>query len=82
MFSALMNLMNGPEKVKFWKTIILYVTFTTIGLDIAMIGPTLLDLQQTVGTNTTIDEISQIIPSRAGGYAAGTLAGKVLEPFR
>ena len=75
MVSVIINLLKGSERVKFLKTIILYVSFITLGLDVALIGPTLLDLQHVIGTNTTTDEISQIIPSRAGGYAAGTLAG-------
>lgn len=40
---------------------------------LAIIGPTLLDLQIAVGVS--VDEIAAIIPSKAAGYVFGSIIG-------
>ena len=49
----------------------LYLAYTALGMVSGMSGPTILDLQLTVGT--TFDQITYVIPSRSVGYAMGSL---------
>lgn len=48
----------------------LYLAYTALGMATGISGPTILDLQLTVGS--TFDEITYIIPGRSIGYAMGS----------
>lgn len=56
------------------KTMMLTVSFFTLGMSGAIIGPTLLDLQ--LQTSTTIDKISLVLTARSVGIGLGALIGK------
>lgn len=59
------------HKVRALKTMCLYLAYTALGMVSGMSGPTILDLQLTVGT--TFDQITYVIPGRSVGYAIGSL---------
>ena len=58
------------HKVRAVKTLCLYLAYTALGMASGMSGPTILDLQLTVGS--TFDQITYIIPGRSVGYALGS----------
>ncbi|CAG2115108.1 unnamed protein product [Medioppia subpectinata] len=64
------------HKNRFLKTSILFFSFVVLGLTIAVIGPTLLDLRQAVNANSL--EISVIFPVGSVGYLLGSIAGGVV----
>lgn len=64
----------AKHPVRFLKTVVIYLTFIALGLNIAVPGPTLLDLQEAI--KTTLDQISLILPARSGGYALGAVFSK------
>ena len=57
------------HKLRFAKTIALFLAYFTLGLNLGIVGLTILDLQ--IGVNSTFDQITWVMPSRAGGYALG-----------
>lgn len=67
--------MHGHRQ-RIWKTICLVAAFFGLGLCIAILGPTLLDLQQR--TNTNIKQISTVFTVRSVGYLVGSIVGGVL----
>lgn len=58
------------DKVRAIKTLCLYLAYMALGMASGMSGPTILDLQLTVGS--TFDQITYIIPGRSVGYALGS----------
>ena len=58
-----------------WKTIALSFCFLADGMNNAIVGPTLLDLQTQTGSH--LKEISLILPFRSIGQGVGALAGKI-----
>lgn len=56
------------------KTIALYLNLIALGINLGMAGPTLLDLRILV--QASIEEISYVLPGRAGGFAVGSFVGK------
>lgn len=67
------------HKVRAVKTAVLYLVFFTVGLSVAIPGPTLLDLQ--LLTNSTLSQITYILSSRSAGYAIGSIVGGILIDF-
>lgn len=64
------------QPVKLIESFILFLVWICLGLNVAIPGPTLLDLQDMLGTS--LEEISLILPSRSGGYALGAVISKSL----
>lgn len=62
------------HRLRFVKTLALYVAFIAVGMCSGIAGPTILDLQ--VQVKTTYDQITYILPGRAGGFAVGAFIGK------
>lgn len=60
--------------IRFLKTTGLWSCFICLGMNLAIVGPTLLDLRQQVGSS--IKEVSYGLAARAGGQAAGSLISK------
>lgn len=60
--------------VRFLKTSELWACYLSLGMSLAIVGPTLLDLRHQV--KVEIKEISFLLPARAGGQAAGSLISK------
>lgn len=67
------------DKVRAMKTLCLYLAYTALGMATGMSGPTILDLQLTVGS--TFDQITYIIPGRSVGYALGSAIVGVIFSF-
>lgn len=59
------------HRIRFLKTISLWIGYMAVGMGLAIAGPTLLDLQQQVKTDIT--QISFLLTSRAGGFVIGSL---------
>ena len=76
MIQNLKQLLRSSDRIKFIKTLLVYVMFISLGLNVAIPGPTILDLQHQVGENTTIEEITLILPARSGGYALGAIVSE------
>lgn len=69
------------KKVKIIRTINLFLSFFGLGLCVSIPGPTLLDLQRIVGTDS--EHITFIYISRSSGYLFGSfIAGILLDRFR
>ncbi|KAI1286390.1 Major facilitator superfamily domain-containing protein 4A [Halotydeus destructor] len=68
--------MADTKCILYVKTAALCLSFFTIGMVIAIIGPTILELQCAVGV--TYENIIKILPARASGYAFGSLIVGVL----
>ncbi|XP_013788363.1 sodium-dependent glucose transporter 1A-like [Limulus polyphemus] len=64
------------SKLKIFKTANLYFAFVTLGMAVAITGPTLLDLERAVNTDT--EHISYIIVGRGIGYLIGSIVGGIL----
>lgn len=62
------------NKVRAIKTLAVYFAFIGNGLCSGISGPTLLDLQ--IAANSSLEQITWVIPARSGGYAIGSLLGK------
>ena len=62
------------HKYRSLKTLTLYLTFIIQGFYLALIGPTILDLQ--IAVNVDIEQITFILPSRSAGYALGAVICK------
>ncbi|CAL1261621.1 unnamed protein product [Larinioides sclopetarius] len=62
--------------IKIFKTCNLYLCFLMLGMSVAIPGPTLLDLQNLVGTD--MQHIAFIYTARSAGYLFGSLSGGVL----
>lgn len=56
--------------IRFLKTTGLWLCFLSLGMSLAIVGPTLLDLRQQVCCNLT--DISYTLAARAGGQAVGS----------
>lgn len=65
------------HRLRFVKTIALYVSFIAVGMCTAIAGPTLLDLQMAVSTSYNM--ITYILPGRSGGFALGAFGGKLIN---
>jgi len=76
MISVIRRLLNSCDRTKFIKTILVYSINVALGLNISIPGPTLLDLQHHVGHNTTLEDITLLLPARSGGYALGSILRK------
>lgn len=77
-----MGIINEVKSHKYraWKSCVTSLLFTTLGLHSASFGPSLIDLM--VQVNTTIDQITHILPTRAFGNMIGTtLCGFLLGWF-
>ena len=59
------------HKTRVVKSISLWIGYMAVGMSLAMVGPTLLDLQQQVQTGIT--NISFVLTARAAGFVAGSL---------
>lgn len=59
------------DKIRLLKTLSIWTGTFCIGLSIAVVGATLLDLQQQVATDLT--SISYLLPARSAGYVVGSL---------
>ncbi|XP_023211302.1 sodium-dependent glucose transporter 1-like isoform X2 [Centruroides sculpturatus] len=69
------------KKVKIIRTINLFLSFFGLGMCVSIPGPTLLELQRTV--NTDSEHISFIYIARSSGYLFGSIvAGVLLDRFR
>ena len=77
MFKEIKKLLKSSDRTKFIKTIILFLSFSSLGCQLAVVGPTLLDLQLQV--DTSLEEISLILPARSAGYALGAIASKNIQ---
>lgn len=62
------------HKLRFIKTLCIYVAEIVVGLCSGVVGPTLLDLQ--LAADTDLDQITYTLPARAGGYAFGSFISK------
>ena len=64
------------------KTTVLFLSFFGLGLNVASIGPCLLDFQILV--NSTFQETSALLPARSFGYAVGSvlygLVNNLMDP--
>lgn len=60
------------HRYRCWKTICTSLLFTALGLHSAVFGPSLIDLAAQL--NTTIDQITHILPARAFGNMIGSTA--------
>lgn len=58
------------HKIAFLKSCGFYACFLLIGLNIGIVGPTLIDLA--VQTSTDVTRTALILPFRAGGYVVST----------
>ena len=76
MLQIVNRLLRSSDRIKFIKTMVVYTTFISLGLNIAIPGPTILDLQHQVEQNTTIEQITLILPARSGGYALGAITSE------
>jgi len=74
MLNEIKKLLKSSDRTKFLKTIVLFLTFASLGCQLSLVGPTLLDLQQQV--DASLEQITLILPARAGGYALGAIASK------
>ncbi|XP_054721315.1 sodium-dependent glucose transporter 1A-like [Uloborus diversus] len=68
-----------PKRLKILKTFNFYLCFIALGMLMAIPGPTLLDLQHLVGTDTK--SIAFIFTARSIGYLTGALAGGVVFDY-
>ncbi|RWS06225.1 sodium-dependent glucose transporter 1-like protein [Dinothrombium tinctorium] len=68
------------HKFRFLKTLVLFLIFVVHGLIAALPGVTLLDLQIAVNA-PTVEQISYVIPFRAGGHTIGSLLNAILVHF-
>ena len=59
------------QPIKLIETLILFLCWISLGLFVAIPGPTLLDLQDLIGTS--FEEISLMLPSRSFGYMLGAV---------
>jgi len=62
------------HKLRFAKTVALFLAYFTLGLNLGILGPTILDLQ--IAVNATFNHVTWVMPSRAGGYALGSFICK------
>lgn len=60
--------------IRFLKTAGLWSCFVSLGMSLAIVGPTLLDLRHQV--STSIKEVSFALAARAGGQAIGSLVSE------
>ena len=65
------------DRKRLFKTLFLWSGTLSIGFSIAVVGATLLDLQQQVGTDLT--SISYLLPARSVGYVVGSLFCESLD---
>ena len=75
-------MLNGKEKLsmKYFKTVCLSLAFASVGLFIAIIGPTLPTLAYNL--HVTIESISYVITARGFGYLFGSiLSGLIYDKF-
>ncbi|KAL9978345.1 hypothetical protein ACROYT_G015846 [Oculina patagonica] len=63
----------SPSTVRVAKTICLYVSFVGLGLSVAILGPTLIDLS--CQTHTNLAHMSYAFTARSFGYFAGSIGG-------
>lgn len=59
------------DRPRLFKTLFLWSGMLAVGLSIAVVGTTLLDLQQQVASD--LSTISFLLPARSGGYVLGSL---------
>ena len=69
----LQEMRRHPDRLR--KTLVLWLCFLTLGLNLALVGPTLLDLRHIVCSG--IREVSLSLPARAAGQAIGSFASKL-----
>lgn len=79
--TSLLDLRKRKSPATMWccsfvKTICLSLTFLTLGLCIAIPGPTLIDLKERINTDTT--HMALIFTARSVGYLLGSLVGGFL----
>lgn len=79
---ALQNIMKlmtllRQDKVRCLQTLSLLITTFGMGLTLAVVGPTMLDLQQQ--THCSLDQITQILNMRAAGSIPGALLSKLMR---
>ena len=74
MLQEIRQILKGSDRTKFIKTVILFLSFASLGCQLALVGPTLLDLVWQV--NEPLEYVTMILPARAGGYAFGAIASK------
>lgn len=60
--------------LRFLKTLALFYAMFVVGMAIAVIGPTMLDL--TIQTMSELNQTAYILPARGGGHATGSFVGK------
>ncbi|GIY14926.1 sodium-dependent glucose transporter 1 [Caerostris extrusa] len=70
------KLTEKKKVLKIIKTCNLYLCFLVVGMNIAVTGPTLLDLKNLV--NTDMEHIAFIYTARSTGYLIGSLTGGIL----
>lgn len=58
------------HKIRVLKTLALFACFIAHGLVMGVLGPSMMDLEVSVGT--TMDKIAYIVTARAGGFAVGS----------
>lgn len=62
------------NKMRFFKTVILYYTALAYGMSLSIVGPSLLDLRTQVQSSLTT--VTFIMTARAAGIAIGALIGE------
>jgi hypothetical protein len=60
------------DRQKCLKTLLMWSGTLTIGLSMAIVGVTLMDLQQQI--HTDLSSISLLLPARSAGYVIGSLS--------
>lgn len=60
----------ASDQRRMFKTIFLWTGMLGVGLSLAVVGATLLDLQQQVSADLTT--ISSLLPARSAGYVLGS----------
>lgn len=67
------------HKVRYIKTTAMFLCCIQLGLNMGVVGPTLLDIQ--IKTQSELTKVVLIMPFRAGGHAIGALIGGLIYDY-